>query len=230
MHFTVQREGDCADRATGCAQIFLEYPEVEKYGESGTADSINEVIREFVLGPFLGEGRPDSVGALIAQFIGAYRTAKKEYQSATSWTLERHVFMARDTLGIAALAMRWYEFTGGAHPNTRTEYASFEVRTGKRLRLSDLLFPGKGNDLNAIAETTFRILKRLPSEGGLASEGFWFENDQFRVNDNFLLEADSLLIHFNTYEIGPYAMGPTSLKIPYSSLAGIVRSPPGVHQ
>ena len=68
----------------------------------------------------------------------------------------------------------------------------------------------------------FRRLKELTSEADLGQAGFWFENNKFYLNDNFLITDSSLVFYYNDYEITAYAFGPTELIIPYSKIATLV--------
>jgi hypothetical protein len=42
------------------------------------------------------------------------------------------------------------------------------------------------------------------------------------LNDNFAVAKRGIIFYFNSYEIAPYAMGPTELLIPYAKLSGII--------
>nr|MCU0409966.1 RsiV family protein [Bacteroidales bacterium] len=82
--------------------------------------------------------------------------------------------------------------------------------------------PGYENELNNTAEKIFRAEKQLSPDANLESEGFWFEGNKFYLNKNFGIKNDGLVFYFNSYEIAPYAMGPTEIKIPYATIKKLV--------
>jgi hypothetical protein len=53
--------------------------------------------------------------------------------------------------------------------------------------------------------------------------GYFFENQRFILNDNFVLTQKGIKFLFNVYEIKPYTAGITELEIPYEKLNGILK-------
>ncbi len=65
-------------------------------------------------------------------------------------------------------------------------------------------------------------MKELAADADLGQAGFWFENNEFFLNDNFLITDSSLVFYYNNYEITAYAFGPTELIIPFSKIKSLV--------
>lgn len=65
-------------------------------------------------------------------------------------------------------------------------------------------------------------MKQLGPDDDLGSAGFWFENNKFSLNDNFLILDSGLVFYYNNYEITAYAFGPTELEIPYTKIKTLV--------
>jgi len=63
----------------------------------------------------------------------------------------------------------------------------------------------------------------LKPDENLEEAGFWFNEGNFKLNDNFLITTDGLKFFFNSYEIGPYAIGTTELLIPFSRIKNILK-------
>ena len=82
----------------------------------------------------------------------------------------------------------------------------------KKLLLDEIISPSKQSELTKIGETEFRKLKELTAEADLGQAGFWFENNEFYLNDNFLITDSSLVFYYNNYEITAYAFGPDRIK------------------
>jgi hypothetical protein len=124
---------------------------------------------------------------------------------------------------VFCLSFSDYSYTGGAHPNSNLTYLNFEVSTGKTLALSDLMKPGFEKQLTAIAEKDFRKRKGLAPQASLAEAGYDFDDDQFKLNDNFAVTKDGLVFYYNPYEIAAYAGGPTELVIKWSEIKGLIK-------
>jgi len=88
--------------------------------------------------------------------------------------------------------------------------------------LDEIIWPDKQAELTKVGEAEFRKLKELTAEADLGQAGFWFENNEFFLNDNFLITDSSLVFYYNNYEITAYAFGPTELSIPFSKIKSLV--------
>ena len=79
------------------------------------------------------------------------------------------------------------------------------------------------NALNKIVEPHFRKLFKLTSKESLNDNGFWFENDQFSVYENFTFQVGELLVYYNSYDIAPYSGGPTELLVPFEEIKHLLK-------
>jgi len=99
------------------------------------------------------------------------------------------------------------------------------LERGSENNLSITLIPKyflNQKELTKIGEVEFRKVKELAAEADLGESGFWFENNEFYLNDNFLITDSSLVFYYNNYEITAYAFGPTELIIPMSKIASLL--------
>ena len=92
---------------------------------------------------------------------------------------------------------------------------NIDLKTAKQIALSDIFIEGYEKKLNEIAEKIFRQLYEVPRRQNLESAGYWFENNRFRLNENFSLGRTGITFQFNQYEIAPYAAGAPELFIPW---------------
>ena len=80
-----------------------------------------------------------------------------------------------------------------------------------------------------IGETYFRKENKIADTSSLDDNGFFIfgegddfeESDKygkFRFNDNFAVTKNGIQFYYNSYEIGPYAVGASSFIIPYKFL------------
>lgn len=114
-----------------------------------------------------------------------------------------------------------YENTNGAHPNTSKESRTFQMVMEKELSLTDILDCDQ-EDADKIVKKSF--------EKTLTEEPYEMEVDEFKKNldeeihnVNFYLTDDSLVMYFNPYQVGPYAIGAPSSEIEYTGPDGIVK-------
>ena len=138
------------------------------------------------------------------------------------WSLERHVTIVNETADILTLAFFENSYTGGAHPNSTLHYSNIDLFTGRELTMLSILADGGKRRLTALADSIFRRNRMLTKKADLQEAGYWFEDNTFRLNQNFGLRKDGLVLYFNAYDIAPYAAGPTEILIRYDLLTGIV--------
>lgn len=109
-----------------------------------------------------------------------------------------------------------YDYMGGAHGNYSTLYYVFNTKDGSKVQISDI--QADTVLLVNTAKQLFYNKKALNTNVPINEQGFWFEKNEFKLNDNFGLLNDTLVFVFNPYEISSYAEGQTELKIPLKKL------------
>ena len=121
-----------------------------------------------------------------------------------------------------------YNYTGGAHPNSSLIYVNYDIFSRKIIKLSDLINPIMMARLTYTASTIFRKQEGLSPTESL--ENFFFENQKFSLNTNFLITKKGLLFYYNPYEIRSYAEGPMELLVPYSAISTLLKINPYIPQ
>jgi hypothetical protein len=106
-----------------------------------------------------------------------------------------------------------YSYLGGAHPNTARTYRSYDLQTGEPITLNAIFSPAALAEVEHLAEVDFRRARGVPPGASLEEEGFWFEEGQFALNDNWAIVDDGLLFYYNPYEVAAYAAGPTEVVV-----------------
>lgn len=104
---------------------------------------------------------------------------------------------------------------GGNHPISMEYYYVYKRKDFKRITLDDLFKKGYDQKLLTIAEDIFKKKEGFKPANKLSEEnGYFFNNQRFILNDNFMLAEKGLKFLFNGYEIKPYVGGITELEIP----------------
>jgi hypothetical protein len=197
MKVVEKTAGECGPEAAGpCARFRVEYPELS----AGPA---------VVVAP---------LNAAIQKLMQAFPHAA----TISEWFIDNRLKVIYHDPKVLSLEMAELAYTGGAHPNSVNQYASFDLTDGQQLTLTELLVPGYEPSLSAVAEQRFRELRQIPPGESLTAAGYWFENEVFALNDNFAVTDEGLLFYFNPYEVTAYALGPTELVISREDLNDLI--------
>ncbi len=216
--------GDCANIFENCASIKIQYPEFDKKENQPAIDSVNGYILTSLLTPIYEGEKIDSLGRLLDDFLEEYIDFRDEFpNSSVGWSDEKIYSIFLNKAGILSLEFSEYSYMGGAHPNGFKNYINFDIKTGNPIKLSDIFKDGYVSELTTLAEKKFRKVRQLANNEGLNQAGFWFENNKFKLNNNFVLTDESIIFYFNQYEIAPYALGPTKVELYYRSLDNLFK-------
>jgi hypothetical protein len=116
-----------------------------------------------------------------------------------------------------------YEDMGGAHGNTYFKTFVFDPTEGIHLDLEDVFTPEAGY-LIRLSEIARRELPTLIGE--YADQEFITTGTEPTEENfaNFFFDTDSFVLLFPPYQVGPYALGPVTLRIPAAELKDILKS------
>jgi Protein of unknown function (DUF3298)/Deacetylase PdaC len=217
-----KKNGDC-DKSNKCAIVKIEYPELSQESNKNSIKKINDNIILQLLQPIMDEGEYNSLDTLIQSFFDEFNEVIKENpEFGQNWEIERLIEVKNQTDKILSVEYSDYSFLGGAHPNTFVSFSNYILTNGEEISLDDCFVKGYETQLNSVAEKIFRQDKKLSMNSDLSSAGYWFDEDKFELNDNFAILKEGMLFYFNSYDIAPYAAGPTEINIPYSEIAQLI--------
>lgn len=203
-----------------CATVKITYPKVSSVDSPPVAAAFNRFIQEqLVEYSDENEKQPASLDELAAMFLKDFQD---DPETTGMWELERSIDVVGGTPQFVTLLFSENGYTGGAHPFSGQRYFVLDTHTGKQLTLADLLSSGYEKTLNIIGEKAFRAARELSPTTNLTDEGFWFENNEFKLNTNFGITKNGLTFLFNPYEVAPYALGSTEFIIPYSAMQNLI--------
>ena len=195
-----------------CAEIKLEYPVFPGH------EALNSAIKlEFLS---LDSG-VYNIQQLSGSFFKSYHETRKDEPELSSYYLNAHVHVIRQDSSLTALQFGYDSFEGGAHGSTGISYINWNSKNDNKIKLDDLLIKNYKSRLNTIAEKIFRIEENLSDTASLATN-YFFKDNKFALNDNFLITPLGLSFYYNNYEIKPYAAGPTTLLIPYRKIKSLL--------
>lgn len=218
-----QSEGCNGLREDNCAKIKIEFPQITNFDNSGIKDKINNSIESLYSMDENFTSDSINIIAEMENFLTDYEDFILEFPDAfQSWFIERTGEVKLNKGNIFSIDFMEYSYTGGAHANTVVVFKNYNLSDGEEITLDEIIWPDKQAELTKVGETEFRELKELTAEADLGQAGFWFENNEFFLNDNFLITDSSLVFYYNNYEITAFAFGPTELIIPFSKIKSLV--------
>jgi hypothetical protein len=212
---------DTADNPS--VAIRFSFPELRPMVASPLRDSLQKYIGEMMFSSMTNGAGPVPFDTIAAGIFGEYRMLQEEFSDySLPWSLEREMRVVADTVEVVSLRFREYSFLGGAHGMEIMQLASFDAVSGKRLWPADLFTPGSDSALSAIVEHAFREVREVHEGESLQDAGFWMEDGKFVVGTNVAVGNGDMIFHYNPYEIAPYALGPTEVRIPFAYLSSIL--------
>ncbi len=217
--------GECGDNGAPCIRLAFTWPEAASGPDSSAVGAINAHIRELMERPAFGDG--GSAEQLFGELDRSRASVVEEFPDyGLPWWIERTATVERNDHRVFAIALYQESYGGGAHGAHSLQFLNLRPETGGVLTLADVLVDGAYEELEAVAEATFRLQLGLSSDASLDEAGFWFDDGTFDLTDNVLIGNDGLRFRYNEYEIRAYAFGPTDLLIPYADIEHLLL--PGV--
>jgi hypothetical protein len=193
-------------------------------------DSINRMIKMFISGVVSnGGGATDQNANLSEAYIEeALGKFGKEYNRQLEfiddgmvWSTETSIGITEGKPGYVEVLLSNWSFSGGAHGNAWSEESVFDIKTGRELLLSD--FITDVDELTTIAEAIFRADQEILPDTDLMEAGFWFKEDVFSLNENFVFNEESLSFIYNSYEVAPYVFGMITINIPRDQIKHLLK-------
>ncbi len=188
----------------------------ETKGKTFLAEKLNKFVRNQISGDTM------SVAKMVEYMIATYKEFETEETMGMYWNYECSIFVTETGNQVVSLHKSEYDYSGGAHGNGFLGYYNFDLNNSEILMLSDLIEPGSYEKVTKVAEKIFREVTEV-GDRDLNEAGYWFEESKFHLNENFLITEKGLTFFYNSYEIAPYAGGPTELEIPYSAIKDFIK-------
>ena len=146
-----------------------------------------------------------------------------EAAGGSDLTVAYQIALARDDLISVAFDVGSF-YQGAAHPSAYSDVLNYDLRNGRQLKLSDLFKPG-ANYLQVLSSYTIADLKKQSKEKGNPLSNDEIQTGAGPVAKNFehwTINRNGVGINFDAYQVGPYAAGPWSVVVPYSTLKDLI--------
>ena len=212
-----KESGDCEGEMGKCITAVVQYVAV-KSNQPIAHQVINTSIEKVT------KGNAPTIAASLDSFIVEAKKFFEEFPDVpTGYGLEVEQSVLLNTPTLLTIEAFNYAFTGGAHGNYGTVYYNFDATTGKMIRLEDILIEAYEIPLKAIAEPIFKQNYLETGMTNYSDAGFYFENDVFKLTENFAITKEGLKFLYNPYEVAPYVLGQQEIIIPYVDLTELIK-------
>jgi hypothetical protein len=214
--FKLTSEGGCASDSVPCASFTVNYPEFTGL-DTAVAGLIAHKLDSLITEGYT-EGSAQTIQQTASEFIRQHADFVETDSTTQHWYFSATAGLNMVSDSLLSIVVFRDEYMGGAHPNSRTDFINVNPATGKKITLDDELKEGYRDALNTVGEKVFRTVRELPDTASLQNNYFEFPNDKFALNNNYGFTKHGILFFFNSYEVAPYATGPTEVLIPYDKI------------
>ena len=142
------------------------------------------------------------------------------YAPGLSYEDQTNTYVLYQQKNLLGLAFFHYNYSGGAHGNYGSTGASYDLRTGKRLRYDDIFRPEAAQQLPALLGRAVRPLVGLAPDDPLDKQLFV---KQMPVTHNVLLTNGGAVFIYQPYEIAAYAQGEVRVFLPLAAIRPLLR-------
>ncbi|MCK5102784.1 MAG: DUF3298 and DUF4163 domain-containing protein [Cyclobacteriaceae bacterium] len=218
----IKSSQNCNPDSGNCTYVKIEYPEFTDSARYKLNAFIYQKIR-VIVSEYISEETENGTLEHIAQtFIHDYEAFKIDFPKYNfGWYVMVKAEIIYETDNIISLSMYREAFTGGAHPNSGTSFFVIDVLTNKELAITDIV--SDTTQFKKLLENEFWKVKGMDENQSFADVGYYLNEGDFLLNNNIGLTDESVIVHFNPYEIAPYSEGATTLKLSREKLAGILK-------
>lgn len=181
----------------------VSYPKIVNMENIEGQNKANKVIEEFVLG-------------IVSSFEEQVQSAETTGGIKNSLLTQYLVTFISESL--ASISFSTSEDMGGAHPNNYITTFNYDITKNAEIKLGDVF--KKGVDYTKIIGDICKE-KLLVQFGSDESLKAWIEEGTKSKTGgftNFTITGKSLVIYFNPYEVGPYAMGIQTVEIDFTEI------------
>ncbi len=212
---------NCIPDSSKCSYVRIKYPEFSKMSKSELNHVIVEKVK-VVASDYFNENTPEVTLEQIAEsFIKDFEEFKADNQDYEfGWYLELLAEVIHESEQVVSLRIYNESFTGGAHANSSTVYSVIDLKSMKELSLTEII--SDTVKFKELLESEFRKVKGLGENQSFADIGYFIDDEDFILNSNIGLSDESVIVHFNPYEIAPYSEGATTLELNRSDLGAIL--------
>lgn len=213
---------NCRPDSASCTYAQINYPVFT----DTSMTSLNNLILDkmlFLSADFMREGvQPKAITEVSDNFINDYAQFVREFENYSfGWYLKINTEIIYNAKNLVSYQVSIESFTGGAHQNSSMSFFVVDARTNRDLKMHDII--SDTTQFKIILEETFRKTKGIEEGQSFADAGFYINDGDFILNNNIGISEDYVIVHFNPYEIAPYALGPSTIHLDRNKVKNLLK-------
>lgn len=225
------------DSAKPKCELDIHYTYIKGAQSNALKDSINNTLTTYCIGKeYLGKEPKAAISAFKDSYIKSYKDEVEKFYLEDTKKNEESEFTGEwynysksikaniqfNEYSLLVYKIDTYEYTGGAHGMYSSNFINFDLNTGKRIKLGDIFKSDYKKELTRLLITQLQKNNKVTSESELEDLGY-FITEPLSPTENFYITKEGLSFFYNAYEIAPYAMGSTTINIPFSAMMNILK-------
>lgn len=230
--------------STPACQISILFTHITQSGKPLLKDSLNSLfIAQTFAGEVSGNKAREAVEDYIARYVMNYRTeldsvyledrqANPDTEASHSWfsyTKSIHTDIHNQQGDLLTYRIYFEEYTGGAHGTYHTSFLNINLNTLEILTLNDLFVGDYQEPLAKLICLQLMAQNNVSTREELENLGYGVIGD-ILPTENFYLDDKGITFFYNVYDISPYALGASSVTIPYSHIETLLSEHPILKQ
>ncbi len=221
--------GTCAP--TPCVKVSLAaVPELPASFKTDVVKRVQAEIARILYLPVDSETLEPSSSHVLRELENRLEEYESFSETPIDWSLSRTVKVSSLAEEFIAVEILNDGYLGGAHGFHEVSLLMFDGQTGGILALDEIVRNGASASFARIVEAEFRRARNIPMEQSLFDAGFFIPaGEALPLPNNWMLTENSLELHYNSYEVGPYVLGSTRLSLPREAVMGVLRERFGRH-
>lgn len=216
--------------AVGATALAQDATEDACFAHNGNVDEngkciVNASLTIKVDYPLELEGTP--LAAPVDQWIDAQRRqfisdfTEGGSPSPAPWEMDVIYTITHGGNDLTSVKLEDYAYSGGAHGGNIIQTYTVDAN-GKTLELTDLFKRGTDvlGTLQPIAQESIKQQLGADADQDWIAQG----TADLSAYQHFVVDGNQLIITFDQYQVGPYAVGNLAVTIPLSQLSGVLAS------
>lgn len=191
-------------------------------------DSIWSVILTRYFGVATGSDAAEVMKQTAEEILKNYQL--QEYDTANlsnfyfelCWSVDKSMSIVFNSDYLLSLEFSVFQYAGGAHGMYGSVFSSIDLKTGKQIRLCEVIDTLQKRKLDKILTQKVRDTYEIKATDSLNDMGFFTES--IEPNNNFYLTQKGIGFYYNPYEVSCYALGTVNVFVPYNEIREIMKT------
>mgnify|MGYP000082480331 CR=1 FL=1 len=222
---TISRTLSCNDeREEPCLDVQIIMLQVKGDAPEEVIEEINAQLERSAANADNSEAPALKPEALADNLVKEYQRILQEMPDyKMPWEMSQMYEVVLNENGLFGVMLSSYSFTGGAHGNYFYLHQLYEINSGKRLKITDLVKEEAMVQLRKMAERQFYEINNIGDSTSLSDAGYWFEENTFALPDNFSYSHQGLEFIYNTYEVASFSEGVIRIRFDLEEVNALIK-------